>query len=132
MQTACLSRCSGPARRATTRPALAAGLCTTDLLARVTAYFKLLGEVKRLQILLYLQEGECSVGRLAQVLGTGASNICGHLSQLAWLGLVEKKPQGNTVYYRLADAGVCALIEHVAQLGTRLPDTEKDTLPRRG
>lgn len=92
--------------------------CQRDQLAqRLAEQCKILADVTRLKILFCLQDGECCVKTLADRLGTGSSNVCGHLSRLTWLGLVTRRQQGNTVFYRLTCPAFCHGLAQVAGRG---------------
>ena len=84
-----------------------------EIMAQVAGYFQVLSEPTRLHILNLLQEGERSVGEIAQRCGYTAANISRHLSLMTKHGLLERRRQGTTVYYRHADPPVYALCELV-------------------
>lgn len=65
---------------------------------------------KRLLTLCRLMEGECSVGSLADGVGLSPSALSQHLNRLRQDGLVDTRRDGQTIYYRLADSRVEALI----------------------
>jgi DNA-binding transcriptional ArsR family regulator len=85
----------------------------SEIMAQVAGYFQVLSEPTRLHILNLLQEGERSVGEIAQRCGYTAANISRHLSLMTKHGLLERRRQGTTVYYRIADPSVYALCELV-------------------
>ena len=64
--------------------------------------FRSLGDPTRLAILQVLADGERRVGDLVAELGTSQPNVSGHLACLKDCGLVEDRPQGRAVLYRLA------------------------------
>jgi DNA-binding transcriptional ArsR family regulator len=81
----------------------------TDLVAK---YFRGLGDPIRLRILELLQrEGELSVGALVERLGLPQPQVSNHLACLRWCGFVEARREGRTVYNRIADARVEAMLE---------------------
>ena len=82
-------------------------------LEQVAAYFQVLAEPTRLHILNLLRQREYNVGELAQACGYTAANISRHLSLLAQQGVVSRTSQGNSVYYRIADAAVYELCDVV-------------------
>jgi DNA-binding transcriptional ArsR family regulator len=114
----------------TTIPAQAAPGDTPKewLQTKTLGYLKALGDANRLRILLALQKDVLSVTELAALTATGASNVCGHLSQLMWAGLVSKKQQGNTIFYSLTDTAVFDIIEQAYLLSshTRRPPASDD------
>ena len=81
----------------------------TDLVAK---YFRGLGDPIRLQILELLQsEGELSVGELVGRLALAQPKVSNHLACLRWCGFVETRREGRTVFNRIADARVAAMLE---------------------
>jgi DNA-binding transcriptional ArsR family regulator len=81
----------------------------TDLVAK---YFRGLGDPIRLRILDLLQsEGELSVGALAERLGLPQPQMSNHLACLRWCGFVEARREGRTVFNRIADTRVEAMLE---------------------
>ena len=85
----------------------------SEALARVAAYFQVLAEPTRLQVLNLLREQERNVGELAQLCGYSAANISRHLSLLSQHGFVARETRGNSAYYRIADASVYDLCDMV-------------------
>jgi ArsR family transcriptional regulator, cadmium/lead-responsive transcriptional repressor len=81
----------------------------TDLVAK---YFRGLGDPIRLRILELLQrEGELSVGALVERLGLPQPHVSNHLACLRWCGFVEARREGRTVFNRIADTRVDAMLE---------------------
>ena len=85
----------------------------SDALVRVAAYFQVLAEPTRLQILNLLRPHERNVGELAQLCGYSAANISRHLSLLTQHGFVVRETRGNSAYYRIADPSVYDLCDLV-------------------
>ena len=74
------------------------------LLEEAARRFALLGDPSRLRILSTLNEfGELAVGELATLSGLTRTNLSQHLSRLAAAGLVGRRQQGTTIYYRIVD-----------------------------
>ena len=66
--------------------------------------FALLADATRLRILhAVIERGEMSVGAIAHAAGTTRFNASAHLSRLALAGLVERRREGSSVYYRVDD-----------------------------
>ncbi len=90
-----------------------------EALEKVAAYFQVLSEPTRLNLLNLLRGGERKVGELAQLCGFTAANVSRHLAMLTQHGLVERDVRGTSVYYRIADQSVYALCDlacgHVAR-----------------
>lgn len=84
-----------------------------EALKQVAAYFQVLSEPTRLQILNLLREKERNVGELAQLCGYTSANVSRHLTQLTQHGLVSRESRGNSAYYRIADPGVYQLCDLV-------------------
>ena len=74
-------------------------------------YFRAFGDPTRLHILELLREGELSVGEIVERLGMSQPRTSAHLACLRWCGFVETRREGRTVYYRLADQRVEAVLE---------------------
>jgi DNA-binding transcriptional ArsR family regulator len=79
-----------------------------DLIAK---YFRVLGDRTRFRIVELVSEGERSVGELARLLGEPQPKVSNHLACLRWCGFVTTRREHRTVYYRLADERVAALVE---------------------
>lgn len=77
---------------------------------------KSLSDPKRLRIIQELRGGEKAVSELAGILGLKQSNTSQHLAVLRRIGVIAPRKEGNTVYYRLADAKIaeaCDLVHEV-------------------
>jgi DNA-binding transcriptional ArsR family regulator len=80
-----------------------------DLVAK---YFRGLGDPVRLRILELLRaEGELTVGELVKRLGLSQPKVSNHLACLRWCGFIEARRAGRTVYNRIADRRVGAMLE---------------------
>lgn len=84
-----------------------------EALEQVAAYFQVLSEPTRLNLLNLLRGGERNVGELAQLCGFTAANVSRHLAMLTQHGLVERDVRGTSVYYHIADESVYALCDLV-------------------
>lgn len=84
-----------------------------EALEQIAAYFQVLSEPTRLEILNLLRQGERNVGDLAQACGCTSANISRHLALLMQRGLVARDSRGTSVYYRIADDSVYALCDLV-------------------
>ncbi|MGH3056806.1 MAG: ArsR/SmtB family transcription factor [Gaiellaceae bacterium] len=81
----------------------------TDLVAK---YFRGLGDPSRLRILELLRgEEELSVGQLVDRLGLPQPKVSNHLACLRWCGFVAARREGRTVYNRIADPRVAAMLD---------------------
>lgn len=84
-----------------------------EALERVAAYFQVLSEPTRLQILNLLRERELNVGELAELCGFTAANVSRHLTLLTRHGLVARESRGTAAYYRIADPSIYELCDLV-------------------
>lgn len=86
----------------------------TDSNAEVIAErFGALAEPMRLRLLNALRRGEKSVGDLAEESGASPANASKHLQLLLQQGFIERRKEGTTTWYRVADPAVfelCSLI----------------------
>ena len=65
-----------------------------------------------MRILELLQEnGELSVGDLAEGLGIAQPKVSNHLACLRWCGFVEARREHRTVHNRIADERVIGILE---------------------
>lgn len=70
----------------------------------------MLANPRRLLILCRLAEGESSVGKLQETLDLGQSALSQHLAKLRAAGMVSTRRSGQTVYYRIEDPEVRAIM----------------------
>ena len=69
--------------------------------------FALLSDPTRLRLLhTLIDQGEMSVGAVAAAAATSRFNASAHLNRLAVVGLVARRRNGSTVYYRVAGASL--------------------------
>ena len=87
---------------------LPAAPAEADLLAK---YFRVLGDRTRLRVLELVAERERSVGELVTLLGEPQSKVSNHLACLRWCGFVATRREHRTIFYRLSDERVSAVIE---------------------
>jgi DNA-binding transcriptional ArsR family regulator len=86
----------------------------SDSLAQLIAQrFRVLAEPTRIRLLDRLREGEASVQGLTDALATSQQNVSKHLGVLAQAGMVDRRKDGNVVWYRIADESVFALCDQV-------------------
>ncbi|HUB87566.1 MAG TPA: metalloregulator ArsR/SmtB family transcription factor [Verrucomicrobiae bacterium] len=72
-------------------------------LERIAARFKVLGEPMRLKILQAVCKSPRTVGDIVAAAGSTQANVSKHLALLAVAGILEKKRDGQCVYYGLKD-----------------------------
>lgn len=73
--------------------------------------FRVLGHPVRVRILELLRDGERSVGALQDELGLDSGGTSQHLAALRRIGLVNSRRDGTSVYYRVDDQQVYALLD---------------------
>ena len=74
-------------------------------------FFRTLGHPARVLILNVLRGGERSVGALQAELGLDSGGTSQHLAALRRIGLVEGRRDGTSVFYRVVDEDVHALLD---------------------
>jgi DNA-binding transcriptional ArsR family regulator len=74
-------------------------------------FLRTLGHPARVRILQLLRGGERSVGALQAELGLDSGGTSQQLAALRRIGLVEGRRVGTSVYYRVTDDDVFALLE---------------------
>ena len=80
--------------------------------AEAVALLKLLANESRLLILCRLAAGgETSVGALTAAVKLSQSALSQHLAKMREDGLVATRRDGQTIYYRIADANTARLLE---------------------
>lgn len=84
-----------------------------ELAELISRQFRLLSEPTRLRILDGLRDRERSVGDLAAELDTTQQNVSKHLQTLYAAGAVERRREGNTVFYAVADPELMAMCDQV-------------------
>jgi DNA-binding transcriptional ArsR family regulator len=86
-----------------------------------SAFLKALAHESRLLILCLLSEGEKSVGDLEILLAQRQSTVSQQLARLRLDGLVESRRAGKSIYYRLANDDVRAILRAVHAVFCREP-----------
>ena len=85
--------------------------------SEAAAMLRLLASERRLVVLCTLiAEGESPVGRLAERAGLSQPAMSQHLAKLREDGLVATRRAGTTVYYRIADDRIAAMLKLLTQL----------------
>ena len=80
---------------------------------------KALGSPQRLELLDLLAQGERSVEALAREAGLTVTNTSAHLKVLKATGLVDRRKEGQFVYYRLADEAIVPVLRGIQSLTRR-------------
>jgi DNA-binding transcriptional ArsR family regulator len=84
---------------------------SAEQLSHIAERFKALGESSRLEILQALRQGERTVTEILSATGLGQANASRHLQVLFAAGLVQRRKEGPSTWYRLADPDVLKLCE---------------------
>ncbi len=77
----------------------------------VAKYFRAFGDPTRLHILELLSGGELSVSEIVRRVGLSQPRTSAHLACLRWCGFVTTRREHRTVYYRVADERIQAMLE---------------------
>lgn len=94
---------------------------TDEAIEMIAARFRILSEPMRLKILHTLGEAEMSVGELVDAVGGSQANVSKHLGLMLEAGIVARRREGVTIYYRIADETIFELCETVcSSLSERL------------
>ncbi len=90
-----------------------------EALEMIAGRFRLLAEPMRLKILNTLRDREMSVTELVAATGANQANVSKHLGTLLEAGIVSRRKEGLSAFYRVADASIFDLCDVVC---TRLRD----------
>lgn len=82
-----------------------------EQLHTIAGRFKALAEPSRLEILNALRSGERTVTELLEATGLAQANASRHLQILFAAGFVQRRKDGVSIYYRLADSYVLRLCD---------------------
>ncbi len=82
-------------------------------LGHVAEYFRALSEPLRLKILNTLRDRPRNVGELTAMLDCSQANVSKHLATLMRHGFVERRMQGTSAFYAIADPRIYELCDLV-------------------
>lgn len=82
-------------------------------LGHLAGRFKLLGEPMRLKIMQSVCHEPRTVNEIVEATGSTQANVSKHLALLAAAGILERKKDGQCVYYGMKDKLVMQLCELV-------------------
>lgn len=85
----------------------------TDLAEMIAARLRVIGDPTRIRILDLLRAGELPVAVITERLETSQQNASKHLGILLQAGIVSRRKDGTSSYYRVADQTVYGLCEQV-------------------
>jgi len=86
---------------------------SNESLELIADRFKVLSEPIRLRILKALEQEEKSVQEITEIVETSQPNISKHLRLMQDSGLLERRQEKNSVYYRIADPTIFDLCDTV-------------------
>ncbi len=90
-----------------------------DTIYNLSDFFKIIGDVTRIRLLISLEENEMCVGELAKTLKMTKSAVSHQLKTLRSAKLVKVEKRGKNVFYSLSDYHVKTLLnmayEHISE-----------------
>ncbi len=90
--------------------------CNFELFELQAELCQMMANPKRIAIIEILGGGECSVGELAEALGTSISTVSQHLRTMKDKGVVVNRKEAQSVYYHLKNPkliGSCHIMREV-------------------
>jgi DNA-binding transcriptional ArsR family regulator len=91
--------------------------------AVVARYFGVLSEPTRLKILHTICQDERSVSAIVEETGATQTNVSRHLGLMLHAGVVSRRRQANTVYYRVANPEFVEICRSVCvQIASRIDE----------
>ena len=81
--------------------------------SQVAAYFNVLSEPVRLRIMYAVCLGEKSVSEVVEICGTSQANVSRHLLALHKAGILQRRKEGVTVHYSIADSATVEMCQTV-------------------
>jgi DNA-binding transcriptional ArsR family regulator len=110
-------------KRKTAATAVNAGDELDRVFAVVARYFGVLSEPTRLKILHTICQDERSVSVIVEETGATQTNVSRHLGLMLQAGVVSRRRQGNTVFYRVANPEFVEICRSVCvQIAGRIDD----------
>jgi DNA-binding transcriptional ArsR family regulator len=84
-----------------------------DLAELIAGRLRVIADPTRIRILDLLREGELTVTQITERLRLSQQNVSKHLGILLQAGIVARRKEGTSSYYRTVDEGVYQLCEQV-------------------
>lgn len=75
--------------------------------------FKALSEISRLRIIIALEDGEKNVTTLIGATELTQANLSRHLQTLVEAGILARRKEGLSVFYRIADPAIFKMCDQV-------------------
>jgi len=85
----------------------------TEVVQQVAEYFSVLSEPMRLRILNLLRDGEKCVQDLVEATQTSQANVSKHLKVMLQAGILSRRTEGTSAFYRVSDELIfelCSLV----------------------
>jgi DNA-binding transcriptional ArsR family regulator len=102
-----------PLRAALAAPVTLAPEGLDDVFDSVARYFSLLAEPTRLKILHTICHDERSVSSIVAATGATQTNVSRHLSLMHQAGVVSRRRDGSTVFYKVLDPEFAEICRNV-------------------
>lgn len=103
-----------------------------ELLLPVVEQLRVMGQVVRLRLIECLAKGDATPHELADELGLSQQNVSKHLQILYRAGLVQRRRDGTTVLYSLADAETVVILDEiVARVSAQIAELSRLASPDR-
>ena len=94
-----------------------------EVVQQVSEYFSILSEPMRLRILNLLREGEKCVQELVEATATSQANVSKHLKVMLQAGILSRRSEGTSAYYKVEDELIFELCNLVCdRLATRIEE----------
>jgi DNA-binding transcriptional ArsR family regulator len=98
----------------------------SEVVQQVADYFSVLSEPMRLRILNVLRDGEKCVQDLVEATETSQANVSKHLKVMLQAGILNRRSEGTSAYYSVADDLIFELCNLVCdRLATRIEQQAK-------
>ncbi|MEQ9550020.1 MAG: metalloregulator ArsR/SmtB family transcription factor [Coleofasciculus sp. G3-WIS-01] len=92
-----------------------------EVVQQVSEYFSILSEPMRLRLLNLLREGEKCVQELVEATETSQANVSKHLKVMLQAGILSRRTEGTSAYYKVEDELIFELCNLVCdRLATRI------------
>ncbi|MEQ8536805.1 MAG: metalloregulator ArsR/SmtB family transcription factor [Coleofasciculus sp. D1-CHI-01] len=92
-----------------------------EVVQQVSEYFSILSEPMRLRLLNLLREGEKCVQELVEATETSQANVSKHLKVMLQAGILSRRTEGTSAYYKVEDELIFDLCNLVCdRLATRI------------
>jgi DNA-binding transcriptional ArsR family regulator len=97
-----------------------------EVVQQVAEYFSVLSEPMRLRILNLLQDGEKCVQELVEATRTSQANVSKHLKVMLQAGILNRRTEGTSAYYSVADELIFELCGMVCdRIASRIEEQAK-------